>query len=174
MNGFMFCKRSQILQAVPPLEEKRFRDDVKPGGHLDLSSSCFRQQIPQLLLVDVPVAHDLVGVGHDINVFLYKQDVVDFVLTPNGIRLGFVVNPGEVSKSIQWNLDSNKKCQVLNTRVKRNNSSSSTGATQITGKVPRLHSPAKTSCWGVESENGARLCRSEECSYNIGVSLRKI
>ena len=43
-------------------------------------------------------------VGHDSDVFLDKQDVVDFVFAPDRIRLGFVVNPGEVGKSIQWNL----------------------------------------------------------------------
>lgn len=86
----------EVMEVVPPLEEEGFSDEAEPGRDLQLFSLGFLQDLLQLLFGHVAVALDLIGVWIQIYVFLHEEDVVDLVLAPNAVWLGFVVDAGQV------------------------------------------------------------------------------
>ncbi len=86
----------KVMEVVPPLEEEGFCDQAEPGRDLQLFALGFLQDLLQLLFGHVAVALDLVGVWVQIHVFLHEEDVVDLVLAPDAVWLGFVVDAGQV------------------------------------------------------------------------------
>lgn len=86
----------EVMEVVPPLEEEGFCNEAEPRCDLQLFPLGFLQDLFQLLFGHVAVALDLVGVWIQIHVLLHEEDVVDLVLAPDAIRLGFVVDAGQV------------------------------------------------------------------------------
>ena len=101
---------------LPPLEQELVCDGLEPrrDGHTP-SLAGLLQQLPQLLCSHVAMAHDLVGVGSHCDIALQEQDVVYLMLTPCSVRLGLVVDAGEVREGIRGHLrrDGCTQCSVF-------------------------------------------------------------
>lgn len=94
----------EVLEVVPPLEEEGVCDEAEPRRDLNLVPLGLLQQLLQLLFGDVAVALHLVGVGMQLHVLLQEQDVVDLVLPPHPVRLGLVVDAGQIRQLLWRNL----------------------------------------------------------------------
>lgn len=86
----------EVLEVVPPFEEESVCDEAEPGRDQHLIPLGLLQQLLQLLFGDVAVALHLVGVWLQLHVLLQEQDVVDLMLPPHPVRLGLVVDAGQV------------------------------------------------------------------------------
>lgn len=100
----MICELFEVLQVVPPGEQEGVSDEAEPRRDLRFASFRLLQQLLQLLLGDVAMALHLVGVGLQLHVALQEQDVVDLVLAPHPVRLGLVVDAGQVRHLLRRNL----------------------------------------------------------------------
>lgn len=93
---FMINKLVQVRQVVPPLKQKGLCNQFKPRSNLDFVPGGFVQELFQFFLRHVTVALDLVRIRVQRYILLHEQDVVYFMFTPDPIRLGLVVNSGQV------------------------------------------------------------------------------
>ena len=86
---------------LPPLKQELVSNSLEPwrDGH---SAPLLRlsQQLLQLLCTHIAMTLDLISIGCHGNVPLDEEDVVDLMLAPRGIRLGLVVDPGQVGESV--------------------------------------------------------------------------
>lgn len=62
----------EVLQVVPPLEEEGLCDEAEPGCDLQFLALGLFQHLLQLLLADVTVAFDLIGVWTQLH-FLWRD-----------------------------------------------------------------------------------------------------
>lgn len=101
VDVLVICELFEVLQVVPPHEQEGVGDEAEPWRDLHFASLRLLQQLLQLLFRDVAVSFHLVGVGLQLHVPLEEQDVVHLVLAPHPVRLGLVVDTGQV-RHLLW------------------------------------------------------------------------
>lgn len=76
VDVFVIYEILKVLQVVPPLEEEGLCDEAEPGCNLQFFALALLQHLPQLLLVHIAVALNLIGVRAQLHVLQRKKKML--------------------------------------------------------------------------------------------------